>query len=94
MRHSIRKDHLVRRAVTPLFVGCMALGVPAVAVLGSPASASAATTAAASTDPLGPTIAQVEYFIGTVEFQACLVQDELHALAPGLVGGGPCFPPQ
>ncbi|HEX3839184.1 MAG TPA: hypothetical protein VHU85_00185 [Acidimicrobiales bacterium] len=43
----------------------MALGVPTVAVLGSPASAGAATPAAASTDPLGPTIAQLQAFHAT-----------------------------
>jgi hypothetical protein len=59
-RQSIRKNRLVRRVVTALFVSCMALGVPAAAVLGSPGSAGAATAAAAPTDPLGPTIAQLE----------------------------------
>ncbi|HEX3461315.1 MAG TPA: hypothetical protein VHT49_10460 [Acidimicrobiales bacterium] len=60
MRRSIRKNQFVRRGVAALFAVCMALGLPAVAVLGSSASAGAATPAAAPTDPLGPTIAQLQ----------------------------------
>jgi hypothetical protein len=46
-------------------VACLALGVPAVAVLGASASAGAATPAAAATDPLGPTLAQLQAFYAT-----------------------------
>jgi hypothetical protein len=80
--------------VTPLFAGCMALGVPAVAALGSSASAGAATPVTASTDPLGPTIAQVENLIATVEFNECLTLQEVRYLIGELGGGGICIPPQ
>jgi hypothetical protein len=72
MRRNIRKNQLVRRAVTPLFVGCIALGVPAVAVLGSSSSAGAATAQApASADPIGDLVANLE---ATVEYDVCVIE--------------------
>jgi hypothetical protein len=89
MRRSIRTNQLVRRAVAPLIVGCMALGVPAVAVLGASASASAgaATAATTSTDPVGPIVAQVDYLVAEIQYQVCILTLD----ASG--GHGICIPP-
>jgi hypothetical protein len=89
MGRNIRKNRVVRRVVTPLFVGCMALGVPTVAVLGSPASAGAATHAAASADPIGALVANLE---ANVNYYECItLWDIQHLIQPG--GGGFCIPP-
>jgi hypothetical protein len=64
----------------------MALGVPAVAVLGAPTSAGAATTAAASTDPLGPTVAQVDELVATVLYYECVVGQDVDSLEGPIAG--------
>ena len=92
MRQGTRKKQvLLRRVLTPLFVGCMALGVPAVAVLGSPAPAGAATTATTAADPVGPLVAQVEGLVNNLiangEYQLCRLSLHLNG------GHGFCIPP-
>jgi hypothetical protein len=95
MRRNSRKNHILRRAVTPVLVGCMTLGVPAGAALSAPASADAATTtatAATSSDPLGQFVASIE---ANLNYYECLTLVAVEGVLETVLGGpgGYCIQP-
>jgi hypothetical protein len=98
MGRNIRNNHVVRRAVTSLFVGCL-LSVPTIAVLGEPTSAGAATptaASAASSDPLGQLVATVE---ANLSYYECVIVISVQGLLAPVLGqpgsSGFCIqPPQ